>query len=113
MKDITNRSSVIISPKDPFEKWAKFYNELSDEDCEQRLKEIHVYLVDWSYTEKLEDVLKSYYKEIFEYELLNWNSIKKEWPENRTYELFLEWFEVKVGSDLFDLEIDEIQLENL
>jgi hypothetical protein len=76
MKEITNRSSVIISPKDPFEKWAKLYNELSDDDCEQRLKELHAYLVDWSYTEKLEDVLKPYYKEIFEYELLSWNTIK-------------------------------------
>jgi hypothetical protein len=36
-----------------------------------------------------------------------------EWPENRTYELFLEWFEVRMGSDLLDLETDEIQLENL
>jgi hypothetical protein len=64
MKEIKNRSPVIISPKDPFEKWAIFYNELSDEDCEQRLKEIHVYLVDWSFGEKLEDVLKPYYRQI-------------------------------------------------
>lgn len=113
MKELSNRSPVIISPKDSFEKWAKLYNESSDEECEQRLKETHVYLIDWAYRETLEDVLKPYYKEIFEYELMSWNSIESEWPQNRNYELFLEWFEVRLGNDLFDLETEEIETEEL
>jgi hypothetical protein len=113
MKEISNRSPVIVVPKGPFKEWAKLYNEISDEDLSQRLKEIHVYLVDWAYNEKQEEVLKPYYRKIFEYELLSWNKIKSEWPPKRNYKLFLEWFEVKVGDDLFDLETEIIQAEEL
>ncbi len=104
---------MIICSKDPFKKWALFYNELSEEECEQRLREIHVYLVDWAYGKKFEEVLKQYYKDIFEYELLSWNSIKREWPQDRNFELFLKWFEARIGDDLFDLETEKIELEEL
>ena len=113
MKEISNRSPVIIRPKDPFKEWARMYNEISDQDLDQRLKEIHVYLIDWSYGEKQEDVLKPYYQGMFEYELQSWNSIKSEWPKNRDYKLFLEWFDVSIGDDLFDLESGLIELEEL
>jgi hypothetical protein len=113
MKEILNRSPVIISLKGPFKEWAKVYNEISDEDLEQRLKEIHVYLVDWSFGEKQGDVLKPYYQKIFEYELRSWNTIKNEWPPDRSYELFLEWFDARVGDDLFDLETGLIEIEEL
>lgn len=113
MKEISNRSPVIISPKEPFKKWAKFYNELPKAECEQRLKEIHIYLVDWAYGEKLEVVLKPYYREIFENELLLWNSIKTEWPQKINYEFFIEWFEVRFGDDLFDLETQVVETEEL
>jgi hypothetical protein len=113
MQEITNRSPVIIIPKTPFKEWARAYSEISDEDLEQRLKEIHVYLVDWSYDDDQEDVLKPYYSKIFEYELMSWNHIENEWPPKRDYELFLEWFEVKIGDDLFDLETETIEIEEL
>lgn len=113
MKEISNRTPVIIIPKAPFKAWAQLYNEISDEDLEQRLKEIHVYLVDWFHGEKQEDALKSYYRKIFDYELMSWNYIKKEWPPKRNYKLFLEWFEVKIGDDLFDLEKETIESEEL
>lgn len=52
MKEITNRSPVVVTPKGPFGRWAKTYSEGVDEDLEQRLKEIHVYLIEWTYNEK-------------------------------------------------------------
>lgn len=114
MKEISNRSPVIVVPKGPFKEWAKLYNEISDEELNQRTKEIHVYLVDWTYAENQEDALKRYYLKIFEYELLSWNTINSEWPQKkRNYKLFLEWFEVKIGDDLLDLETERIQAEEL
>ena len=58
-------------------------------------------------------MLEPYYQIIFEYELMSWNAIEREWPLNRNYELFLEWFEVKICDDLFDLETDLIEVEEL
>jgi hypothetical protein len=113
MQEITNRSAIIVSSNRPFIEWANFYNESSNEDLKQRLEEDHIYLIDWTYGEDIDRVLSLYYSKIFEYELSSWNSIKKEWPQNRSYELFREWFECKVCNDLFDLETEAIELEKL
>ena len=113
MKEITNRSPLFVIPKEPFKEWAKLYNESPIEDLNQRLSEKHVYLVEWSYEEDIVDVLKPYYLEIFEYELLSWNGYKSEWPQNRCLELFLEWFDVKLCDDLYDLETEKIKSERL
>ena len=113
MKEITNRSALFVIPKEPYKEWAKIYNESPIEDLNQRLNEKHVYLVEWFYEENIVDVLKPYYLEIFEYELLSWNGYKSEWPQNRSLELFLEWFDVKLCDDLYDLETEKIKSEKL
>jgi hypothetical protein len=113
MKEITNRSAIIVSPKHPFVEWANLYNESSNEDLNQRLEENHIYLIDWAYDEKIDQVISQCYFKIFEYVLSSWNSIKKEWPQNRSYELFREWFELRVSNDLFDLETEAIESEKL
>ena len=113
MNEITNRSALIVLPKDPYKEWAKLYNEEPNEDLENRLKEKHVYLIDWTYDEEIIDVLEPYYLKIFEYELLSWNGYKSEWPQNRSLELFLEWFDVKLCDDLYDLETEKIKSEKL
>jgi hypothetical protein len=113
MKEITNRSALFIIPKKPFKEWAKFYSESPIEELDQRLSEKHVYLIEWFHEEDIIDILEPYYIEIFEYELLSWNSYKSEWPQNRSIELFLEWFDVKLCNDLYDLETEKIMSEKL
>jgi len=113
MKEITNRSALFVRPKDPFKKWAEKYNAISAEGLSQRLKENHVYLIDWTYDENIDDVIMTYYLRIFDYELLSWNSFTNEWPQNRSYELFREWFEVELCCELFDLETERIKSEKL
>ena len=113
MKEITNRSALIVLPKTPYKEWAKLYNEEPNEDLDNRLKEKHVYLIDWTYDEDIIDVLKPYYLKIFEYELLSWNGYKSEWPQNRSWELFREWFEINLCDELIDLETEKIISENL
>ena len=44
---------------------------------------------------------------------MNWNCIRHEWPENRSLDLFLDWFEVILCDDTFDLESEEIETENV
>ena len=39
--------------------------------------------------------------------------LKHEWPEDRSIDVFLEWFEVILNDDIFDLESERIQRENV
>jgi hypothetical protein len=113
MQSFENRSSLLIMPKEPFREWAKLYNEESQDVLDARLKEKHIYLVAYAYQEDLIDILRPYYVEILEYELNSWNYIRQEWPENRSLELFLDWFEVILCDDIFDLESEEIETEKV
>ena len=63
--------------------------------------------------EDIIDVLEPYYLKIFEYELLSWNGYKSEWPQNRSWELFREWFEINLCDELIDLETEKIMSEKL
>ena len=111
MKEVANRSALYVIPREPFKKWAKLYDEELNGDLKDRLNEKHVYLIDFFYQEDLKDVLEPYYLEIFEYELKNWNYLKKEWPENRNIAVFLDWFEVIFCDDIFDLGTEQMEIE--
>ncbi len=113
MKEITNRTALIITPKEPFKEWAKFYNNESIEELTDRLNEKHIYLIGFATEEYLQDDLSPYCAEIFEYELTNWNYLKHEWPEDRSIDVFLEWFEVILNDGIFDLESERIQREKV
>ena len=54
-----------------------------------------------------------YSLEIFEYELSSGDVYDHEWPQNRDIKMFLEWFEVKLNDDLFDLETEPITKEDV
>ncbi|NOR24110.1 MAG: hypothetical protein GQ542_06890 [Desulforhopalus sp.] len=113
MKEISNRSAIIVTPKSPFNEWAELYNESSKEELENRLGEKHIYLIEWTYEEEFLDALKPYHSGIFEYELLSWNSYKHEWPKNRNYEIFQEWFNITLCDEIIDLEKANIKSEKL
>jgi len=53
--------------------------------------------------------IRSIYGELFEMELCDWITDEERWPENRTFEMFLEWFETDLHSMVFDAEEDEIE----
>lgn len=103
----------MLCPKNLFKERAKLYNEESQDVLDARLKEKHIYLVAYAYQEDLRDILRSYYVEILEYELMNWNYIRHEWPKNRSLDLFLDWFKVISCDNTFDLESEEIETENV
>jgi len=109
MQEITNRSALLVTFKEPYKKWAKLYNEEPEEHLNDYLDEKHLYLVEYSFIEELPQVIETYYEKIFEAELKNWNSIKREWPKNRSLEVFLKWFKVTFCGEILDLESDEIE----
>ena len=105
---VENRSALLIVPKEPYKEWAKLYNEESLEVLDARLNEKHIYLIEFSYEEDLIDILNPYYIQIFENELLSWNHRKREWPEERSIAVFLNWFKVIFCADIFDLMSETI-----
>ena len=41
------------------------------------------------------------------------NENEEDWPQDRTQELFLEWFHLELGSSVFDLEISDLKADKL
>ena len=112
MKEFANRSALYIIPKAPFKKWAALFNDDPLSDMENRLNEKHVYLIEFFYQDPVEEILEPYYEEIFEYELSSWNTIRKEWPEDRSMKDFLKWFEVHFCDEIIDLGPGKIETED-
>ena len=111
MKDVSNRAAINVSPKEMFKTWAELYNDSSAEELASRVKEKHVYLIDLYLGQSLKDIIEPYFTKIFENELMLWNVIEHEWPENRNVDVFLDWFEVSISDDVFDLESGKITTE--
>ena len=111
MKDVSNRAAIYISPKEMFKTWAKLYNDSSEEELANRVKEKHIYLIDLNLGQSLKDTIEPYYTKVFENELMLWNVIEHEWPKNRSINVFLDWFEVNISDDVFDLEAGKITTE--
>jgi hypothetical protein len=109
---IINRSVAIIRPKQPFVDWA---NSIVDEeqysvsdfgtDCSVILLPV---------TDSDEDAavfMKEIFRDVFEMELSSWVVDDGMWPENITYEMFLQWFEVEYHSMAFDSLRDDLEKE--
>ncbi len=54
--------------------------------------------------EPLETWLRTNFDHLFIHEMLGWNIPPDLWPQNRTYNQFLEWYAVEIHSTIFDLE---------
>jgi len=59
--------------------------------------------------EQAESFIKDIFQDLFELELSSWIVVDEMWPENITYKMFLEWFDVEFHSMVFDSLIDDIE----
>lgn len=97
-----NRGVITVIPRQPFYDWINSLdpkNPLSPE----KMTEYNAYLIREDFVDPIQ-VVKKYYKAIFEEELFGMWTEEDDWPDKRTYKKFQEWFEVKVASMVFDLE---------
>lgn len=97
-----NRSAVIVRPKQPYLDWAKGLDgsNLDPSDLSERT----VYLLP-EYDDDVEGMamLAKAYGLIFESELESWHLIEEDWPANRTFAMFRQWFEIEMHSMVNDL----------
>lgn len=95
-----NRQAIVLKPQQPFIDWVKIYNPDFEEE---EIIETKIYLVD----DEIEDVekwLRKKFDIFFRMELEDWHDNKKEWPQRRTYKMFMQWFHIETSSKIFDIE---------
>ncbi|HTE43527.1 MAG TPA: hypothetical protein VK629_22095, partial [Steroidobacteraceae bacterium] len=92
-----NRGAVIVLPRKPYLDWAAGLDDsgiVPTDDDEQTVFLIPNYDDDadgWR-------ILKSCWDVIFDEQLLGWHTDESAWPQNRTFAMFREWFDVKFHS---------------
>lgn len=97
-----NRNAVIIRPKQPYINWASQLdnsNITPDENDEPTIYLISEYNDDSSAWVILEQT----YNYIFDAELHAWHIRTSDWPVNRTFEMFRDWFDIIFVSTIADL----------
>jgi hypothetical protein len=99
--NVLNRSAITITLKKPFIDWnnALFPDLPMDENM---LGESKTYLINELH-DNAGDVIKKYYKEIFEIELEGICIDEDEWPPKRNFKLFNEWFSYEISDWVMDL----------
>jgi hypothetical protein len=101
-----NRAMVIVRPREPFFVWAD-----SLDGQEPRARSlgadflISAFLI--ADTEDPKNEIKRHYRSIFEENLLGWCRLADDWPRDRSWAVFQQWFEVQIVDAVFDLADEE------
>jgi hypothetical protein len=103
-----NRGVLIVRPKQPYIDWAAQLDDsgvVPDPEGEKT-----VYLIpEFESEEEAWEILEDVYAEVFERELDEWHTDESAWPQNRTFEVFKEWFDIELHSVVEDLCAYEIE----
>ena len=93
LKEIVNRAALYVTPKEPFIKWAKYYDESpEDDELKDRISEKHVFLIEEFYLfskDGISEVLEPYWERIFEYELPCGMHMSMNGPSKEPWKCFL------------------------
>ena len=109
-----NRTALIVKPLKAYWDWAnKIEDGMPKEQKNYKPTEMDttVYLIPDLDPSKINEHIEVMFPEIFEDELAAWWTEEKDWPKERTYKLFKEWFEVRIASLVYDTMEEEIEKE--
>lgn len=101
-----NRAALILKPRPAFLKWVNEADPypgdpLVMEDIQQDLT---VYLIpDYDFEDAAAEFLQANFDFFFEDILLGYYTDESLWPQNRTFELFSDWFDYSVHSIVDDV----------
>ncbi|MHC4166615.1 MAG: hypothetical protein ACYSWQ_06645 [Planctomycetota bacterium] len=99
-----NRCVVTIKAKKPFLQWLKSLPDPADMTSAQVNQDSTVYLLpEYGHDDEQQIILERYFGLIFEEELAAWWQDEDTWPSQRDLRTFLNWFDVKFHSMVFDL----------
>jgi len=104
-----NRSAIVVKAKQPFREWLLNLPDPVSEDItlDEINNEPHIYLLpEYEMIDQEDALLAHFYDIVFEAELNGWWTDETNWPSNRSFQLFKEWFDVSFHSMIEDL-VDE------
>ena len=102
---LVKRAAITVTPKQPYMHCANTTYEDGVKLGEEYLPEKQIYLIedisDMPFDE--EAIVRPYFEMVFEEELNGWRRLESAWPSPRTFDTFLDWFEVEIHSMVLDL----------
>ena len=104
--NVLNRGFITITPKKPFFDWSNTIDSEIQFSIEDDI-EPTVYLITEDFFD-IEPLIEQHFKKIFKNELTAFTEDEELWPTERNIDIFLEWFEINLGSMVFDLEKSNI-----
>jgi len=108
---IINRGYLLVKPTQFFNDWANQHLEDDFKLNGTEEAEPNVYLIEEDFFE-VEPLLEKNFKKIFKTELLMISEEEDLWPEI-TMDAFLIWFEIELGSTVFDTLSTTIHSEDI
>ena len=108
-----NRTVIVVKAKEPFLEWTeRLPDPLEGLTLAQHNNDSNAYLFPvWDTYDELENLLVEVYDVIFGRELYSWHRNEREFPKNRTFAMFRDWFEVEHHSVVIDLLDEDIFAE--
>ena len=110
-----NRSVVVVRRKQPFVDWANSTNAVGDTNVITLADvndEPNVYLIpEYEDDKSLKRILPTAIACIWDSELSGWYTDEARWPRDRSANAFHEWFDLEIGSMVYDLLDDPIAKE--
>ncbi len=97
-----NRCVVIVRPKQPYLDWAESLNDGGVTPTVEGEKTGYL-LPSNEMDHDGSQTIEQCYEGLFEMELAGWHQLEEDWPANRTYTMFREWFTVEWHSLVIDL----------
>jgi hypothetical protein len=99
------RVAAILKPSEIMLDWIN--EQQSDEGGMLLLEDIQIdctviLLPTFEEEEEAEDYLNQIYEELFVNELTAWNEDESTWPQDRSIDTFLEWFDIEFHSIVYD-----------
>ncbi len=100
-----NRWGILVRAKQPYVDWANSFDDDGPTMTLDARRSIPtLYLVHEHEGADLRKLIVDWYWEaIFDLQLVSWMRDMSTWPENREVEMFYEWFEVELVTELVDL----------
>lgn len=101
-----NRGAVLLRYKKPMVEWVNATHPAGEDEEVLTAEELNsdrtLYLVDDRDAEEIESWLGLNFAQLFETELEDWSEDEDQWPADRSFEVFLEHFEVECHGLIID-----------
>ena len=93
----------MIRRKQPYIDWANSFDDDGPKYNDER-DHATVFLIDEVVdASDIQKVLRRYWRDIFDEQLNSWMRDPDDWPQRRTFSVFMKWFEVEICDLVVDL----------